>query len=132
MQIPAAEVARGLQDCISARNSAMFGDSYLFSHFFCVAWLESSFNTARFSDDSRFLCLAYLVGSFIKVFFPFFYENCALRTCAVAMEFGDFRTQNRFFHFFATLSGGFYKSALFHSFCWRKRFGDVWRVMSVL
>ena len=44
---------------------------YVF-HFFGVAYLWRSLNTARFSDDSRFLCLAYLWRSSIKSFFLFF------------------------------------------------------------
>ncbi len=93
MQIPAAEVARDLREWISAHISAIVGDVLGFS-MFCVAFVWTCFDTARFPDNSRFFRLAYLWVSFIKTCFPFFDEKCALRTCGVFMAFCDFRTQN--------------------------------------
>ena len=73
---------------------------YVFSYFFCVAYLWRSLNTARFSDDSHFFVVT-LSGGFCKnAFFHFFDEKCALRTYSVSMAFGDFRTQNYFFQLF--------------------------------
>ena len=45
---------------------------YVFFILFCVAYLWRSFNTARFSDDSRFLRLAYLWASCTNLCFAFF------------------------------------------------------------
>ena len=94
MQIPAAEVARGLRECIWAQDSAIVDDFLFFFMLFCVAYLWRSLNTARFSDDPHFFA-ATLSGGFCKnALFHSFDETCALRTYSVSMAFGDFRTQN--------------------------------------
>ena len=49
----------GLLKCISAHKSANVRD-FVFFHIFGVARMHSSFNQARFSDDSRLLRLACL------------------------------------------------------------------------
>ena len=48
MQIPAAEVARGLRECISAYNSAMFDDFLLFFMFSIFIFLFFDFQFFNF------------------------------------------------------------------------------------
>ena len=97
----------------------------MFSIFFwqCFAW--PCFDTARVSDNSWFLRLAYLWVSFVKTRFPFFlmkttlwgHMACSWRSVTHKIDFYHF--------FFVALSGGFYKNLFFH-FLLKKAFW--WRV----
>ena len=62
----------GASESVFGPEAVQFLVFFLFFFFFCVAYFWRSFNTARFSDDSRFLRLAYFWVSFIKAFFSVF------------------------------------------------------------
>ena len=100
MQIPAAEVARGLRECISAYTSAMFGDCLFFFHICLAIFCMELFRYGPCFRRFPFFVFGILNGLFHKIVFLFFDEKCALRTCGVFMVLCDFRTQNYVFPLF--------------------------------
>ena len=69
--------------------------SYPFFHFVLCCVHMAFFQYGPFFRRFPFFAFGVLMGFFHKiVFFCFFDEKCALRTCGVFMAFCDFRTQN--------------------------------------
>ena len=77
MQIPAAEVARGLRESISAYNSAMFDDFLLFFIFLCCI-LMAFFEYGPFFRRFPFFAFGILMAFFHKIVFSVFLMKNAL------------------------------------------------------
>ena len=117
MQIPAAEVARGLRESISAYDSAMFDDFVFCSicfvlHTYGVLWIRPVFPTIPTFLLSRSL------EAFVKTrFFIFLMKNALWGHIAFPWRSAISGRKIMFSHFFfLTLSGDFHKNTFFHFF----------------
>ena len=117
MQIPAAEVARGLRECIWAHDSAIFSIFLFFSCFLCCV-LMAFFQFGPFVQRFPFFAFGILMGLFHKIVFSVsFMRNALWGHVACSWRFVTSEHKIDFSHFFfVALSAGFYKNVFFHFF----------------